>query len=234
MMLKLATKFTPQLAALENAYRAGFRYAELWLGPEVLANWQTVLEQLRAYPNAYVLHFPNRLELTAEALGRTVALYRQLHCQCMVIHQPMHDKFRTPLLRLEPTLRLAVENSKLNVEEFAHWAERNDGLALDVEHLWKLTLQDSSLDTLLDAMRQFLTRFSAKLLHVHLPGYLPGYQEHRPMYCAREMIFPVLSLLEEFRFAGLVVSEADPEYQNSSELQMDVLLFEAWRNRTAS
>jgi hypothetical protein len=36
--------------------------------------------------------------------------------------------------------------------------------------------------------------------------------------------------LEEFRFEGLVVSEADLEYQNLTELQMDVLLFQAWRD----
>ena len=70
-----------------------------------------------------------------------------------------------------------------------------------------------------------------KLLHIHLPGYWPGFQEHRPMYCAREMIFPVLSLLADARFEGLVVSEVDPAYQNLSELHMDVLLFEAWRNQ---
>ena len=51
------------------------------------------------------------------------------------------------------------------------------------------------------------------------------------MYCAREMIFPVLSLLAEAHFDGLVVSEANPEYQNYPELRMDVLLFDAWRQR---
>ena len=45
------------------------------------------------------------------------------------------------------------------------------------------------------------------------------------------MVLPVLSLLAEAGFDGLVVSEADPEYQNAQELRMDVLLFEAWRER---
>jgi hypothetical protein len=230
-MLKLATKFAPELSALETAYRAGFRHAELWLDQAVLAGWQDVLALARHYPNGYALHFPNRLELPAESLEQTVALYRGLDCRCLVIHQPMYDRHREPLLRLAPELRLAVENHKLNPEQLLHWGERNEGLTLDVEHLWKFTLRDAPLDRLVAEVRGLLDRFGDKLRHVHLPGYWPGLREHRPMYCAREMIFPVLSLLAEACFEGLVVSEANPEYQNSEELRMDVLLFDAWRRQ---
>jgi hypothetical protein len=230
-MLKLATKFVPQYLALENAYRAGFRYAELWLGPVVLTDWETVLHQARSYPNGYALHFPNRLDLTPELLEYTVTLYHQLCCRCLIIHQPMYDKFHEPLLRLDPELRLAIENHKLSLEELVDWGEQSPGLALDVEHLWKFTLRDASLEKLLDQVRILLTHFGEKLLHVHLPGYWPGFKEHRPMYCAREMIFPVLSSLAEARFEGLVVSEVDLEFQNYTELHMDILLFEAWRSQ---
>ena len=107
----------------------------------------------------------------------------------------------------------------------------NDDLALDVEHVWKFTLGDAPLDALLAQVRVVLDRFRDKLRHVHLPGYWPGFREHRPMYCSRDMIFPVLSLLDDIRFEGLVVSEANPEYQNACELRMDVLLFDAWRGQ---
>src|SRR5262249_5112669 len=141
------------------------------------------------------------------------------------------DRYHAELLRLRPELRLAVENHKLDPEGFALWAERSPGLTLDVEHLWKFTLRDAPLDRLLREVRGFLARFADKLRHVHLPGYLPGFAEHRPMYCARDMVFGVLSLLAEFRFEGLIVSEVNAEYQNPNELRMDVLLFEAWRDR---
>jgi hypothetical protein len=230
-MLRLATKFIPDRPALETAYRAGFRFAELWLGPAVLADHAVVAQRARDYPNGYVLHFPNRLDLSPELVEHAVTLYRSLACRCMVIHQPMHDKFRDELLRLEPALRLAVENHKLTPEQLTAWAERNSGLTLDVEHVWKFTLRDAPLPRLLEWLEAFLARYRDKLLHVHLPGYWPGFAEHRPMYAAREMIFPVLSLLEGAGFAGLVVSEANPQYQNSLELRMDVLLFDAWREQ---
>jgi hypothetical protein len=35
-------------------------------------------------------------------------------------------------------------------------------------------------------------------------------------------------------FEGLIVSEANPEYQNANELRMDVLLFDTWRDRQRS
>jgi sugar phosphate isomerase/epimerase len=231
-MLKLATKFAPRPAAFENAYRAGFRCAELWLGPEVLADWQAVAGLARHYPNEYALHFPNRLDLTPEALEHTAALYRALGCRCLVIHQGMMDKYQEVLRRLDPGLNLAVENSKLPPVEFARWEGRNAGLTLDVEHVWKYTLGEAvPLPHLLDALAGFLQRSGARLRHVHLPGCLPGHREHRPMYGARDVVFGVLSLLRDFRFEGLVVSEVSPEYQTPNDLRMDVLLFDTWREK---
>jgi len=233
-MLKLATKFAPQLAAFEMAYRAGFRHAEIWLNAALLADAPRMMSLARHYPFGYALHFPNRLDGTAEELKQTIALYQGLNSRCLIIHEPLFDRLGDALLRLEPHLRLAVENHNLSLEGFARWAERYPGLTLDVEHLWKFTLRDAPMTALVSAVRDFLSRYAGKLHHVHLPGYLPGYREHRPMYCAREMILPVLGLLEEFRFEGLVVSEANPEYQNATELRMDVLLFDTWRDQHAA
>jgi hypothetical protein len=53
------------------------------------------------------------------------------------------------------------------------------------------------------------------------------------MYCSRDMVLGVLSLPEEFRFPGPIVSEVAPEFQNVHELRMDVLLFERWRETHA-
>jgi sugar phosphate isomerase/epimerase len=228
-MLRVATKFLPELEAFETAYRAGFHHVELWLDATILANWQAVAQLARSYPNGYVLHFPNRLDLSPETLDQALALYRELACGCMVIHQPQFDRYSHALLRLEPALRLAVENHKLTPEGLNAWAERNPGLALDVEHVWKYTLRDGSLDQLLGQVRDLLTRFGDKLRHVHMPGYWPGLDEHRPMYCARELVFPVLSLLAEAGFEGQIVSEVNPDYQNPNDLRMDVLLFDTWR-----
>src|SRR6185437_8983938 len=108
-------------------------------------------------------------------------------------------------------LPLAVENHRLTPDAFLDWAQRNPGLTLDVEHLWMYTLRDAPLSNLLAEVRSFLSRFAHKLRHVHLPGYLPGQPEHRPMYCSRDMVLAVFSLLEEVHFTGLIVSEVNPE-----------------------
>jgi hypothetical protein len=228
-MLKVATKFAPKPPEFERAHRAGFRCVELWLDAVVLAGWQDVAALARHYPFAYALHFPNRLEHPGPTLEQAVQLYRALDCQSMVIHQPLFDRHHEELLRREPGLWLAVENHKLDPERFTRWAESNPGLTLDVEHLWKFTLRDGPLDRLVQEVRAFLSRFAEKLRHVHLPGYVPGYDEHRPMYCGREMVFAVLSLLAEFRFDGLIVSEVREDYQTLNDLRMDVLLFDTWR-----
>jgi sugar phosphate isomerase/epimerase len=230
-MLKLATKFAPRPAAFELAYRAGFRHAELWLDAAILASWEQVASLARHYPFEYALHFPNRLDLPREVAEQTVQLYRALNCRCLVIHQPLADRYSVALQRLEPSLRLAVENHRLLPEDFCRWAEDNPGLTLDVEHFWLMTLEDAPLAHLLDELENFMDRFYPKLAHVHLPGYWPGCRTHRPLYCARELAFPIFTLLAERNFDGLIVSEAEEEYQNPEELRMDVLLFEAWRRR---
>jgi hypothetical protein len=102
---------------------------------------------------------------------------------------------------------------------------------LDVEHLWKYTLRDAPLGDVLARIGEFFTQFGGKLRHIHMPGYLPYGQEHRPMYCSRDLVLRMFSLLAERGFEGFVVSESDPEFQTVHELRMDVLLFEAWRER---
>jgi hypothetical protein len=228
-MIGIATKFSPTHEAYQSAQGAGFRRAELWTDEGVLAGRRAVAGLAASSGLGHALHFPNRLEQPPETLERVVALSRAIDASAVVIHQPHFDRYSADLYRLAPDLRLAVENHKLSPEGFLDWAGRNPGLTLDVEHLWKFTLRDAPLATLLAEVRAFLSRFGEKLYHVHLPGYLPGQAEHRPMYCSRDMVRGVWSLLEEFRFPGLIVSEVAPEFQNVHELRMDVLLFERWR-----
>jgi hypothetical protein len=228
-MIGIATKFAPSRPAFETARQAGFRRAELWTDAAVLGQYKAVLQLARAYPFDYAFHFPNRLEQPPEVLDAAVALYRGLNARALVLHQPHHDRHGSALAERCPGIRLAVENHRLNLDEFARWAEGNPGLALDVEHLWMFTLPGAPLPRILAEIQTLLERFAGKLYHVHLPGYLPGQPEHRPMYCSRDLVLGVWDLLERFGFTGLVVSEVDTPFQNIHDLTMDVLLFERWK-----
>jgi sugar phosphate isomerase/epimerase len=228
-MLKLATKFAPDQPEFENAQAAGFHHAELFLNEAYLARPDAVARLAHKYPFEYVLHCPNQRELRPDTLQHLAELHAALGCQALVIHQPHFDRYGDTLLRHDPGIRLAIENHALPPDEFDRWGERSPGLTLDVEHLWKYTLKDPPLQELLAAVRRFLTRFADKLRHVHMPGYAPGYPEHRPIYCSRDMVFGVFSLLAEFRFGGLIVSEVNQEFQNPQDLAMDVLLFQRWQ-----
>jgi len=221
---QLATKLRPTQEALEVVSQSGFRAVEFWTNTDLLSHPDTIARLAEKFDFNYVIHFPNRGELTSEALRHAVELYATLASRAMVIHQPMIERYGRELLAHDPSLRLGVENHRLTLSEFEDWAGNNSWLTLDVEHLWKFTLEDGPLAALLETLESFLSRFAAKLVHVHLPGYLPGYEEHRPMYCSREMVLAVLSLLADCQFDGLVVSEVNSEYQNRYDLEMDVLL----------
>ena len=233
-MLELATKFLPDPQAFQVAYQAGFRGAEFWLDAGLLCDWQTILSTACKYPFTYVLHFPNRGPLEGKAIQGAVLLYRELKCRAMVIHQRMYDKHAEAILAMEPSLRLALENHALDRPGFDRWAERNPWLTLDVEHLWMATLRKAPLDKLLAALGDFLSRCGEKLLHVHLPGYRIGGKEHCPVHHSPEMATGVLTLLADHGFSGLVVSEADQEFQNLDDLRQDTALFANWRTQYAS
>jgi sugar phosphate isomerase/epimerase len=230
-MLKLATKFVPQRDAFATAVQAGFEYAELWTSAKVLAQWQAVAEEAERHPLKYTLHFPNRSDLPAETIVQTVALYRRLGCRAMVIHEPQLRCYAERLRSLLPEICLAVENHHVTREELLDWPAQFETITIDFEHIWKFTLGDVHFDEFMAVAQGLIERRGHQLRHVHLPGYLPGYDEHRPMYCSREMIFGILEMLSKIDFAGFVVSEVDAAYQNLPELRMDVLLLEAWNRQ---
>jgi len=228
IMFRLASKFRPESEAFENVRAAGFRGAELWLGADVLADWRNVLATAHAYPLFYAVHFPNEPDLDAGAVEQAAWLYRELDCSALVIHQDPFDLHGSLLSLLVPGIRIAVENHALNRSAFAAWAQHNPGLALDVEHLWQLTLDNAPLADLLAFLRCFLREFGDKLRHVHLPGYQPGGQEHRPLYHNPELAREVFSALAEFGYTGMVVSEADVSHQRPDDLRRDVALYRDW------
>ena len=228
-MLHLATKFPPSIDAFETAYRAGFRFAELWTDGQVLENWTKVVEMASGFPMQYAIHFPNRGDLSDAAIQGAIELYNALSCSAIVIHKPMFRRYAEQLLAIDPDIRLGVENHRLSEVKFEKWARKNEWLTLDVEHLWKYTLRDAPLGVLIERVDELLHQHGDKLAHVHLPGYVPGQEEHRPMYCSREMIFEVMDLLANNEYQQLVVAESDARFQNEAELQMDVLLFRRWR-----
>ena len=99
----------------------------------------------------------------------------------MVIHRPMIKRYGEALRVLAPDVRLGVENHFVARDELDDWATESPWITLDVEHLWKFTLQDAPLDELLQVTDWLFQTHGNRLIHVHLPGYSPGNQEHRPM-----------------------------------------------------
>jgi hypothetical protein len=228
-MIGIATKFKPAPKAFETALRAGFRRAEIWTDEAVLRDHHALVRLAKQYPFDYAVHFPNRLDQPPEVVAAAAELYRQLDATALVMHQPHQDRYAQALTAACPGIRLAVENHHLTREQFEAWATSNPGLTFDVEHFWWMTLPGEPLPRVLEEVRSFVARFAHKLYHVHLPGYWPGTGEHRPMYCSRDLVRGTWDLLEEVGFTGLIVSEANPEFQNLQDLTMDVLLFERWK-----
>lgn len=230
-MLHVATKFAPLEASFRTAVDAGFTCAEIWTDAAVLADWKHVAELAGRFPLRYGFHFPNRKDLEPKSLKHCVALYEALHCRAIVIHRPQFELYGTELLRLKPDLVLAIENHRLKPDALVEWFAKTEHLTLDVEHVWKFTLDDPPLEKLWATLDPLLKKHGHKLRHMHLPGYVPGYDEHRPMYCNRDFVFGMFDRLAQFGYDGLIVSEVEVDYQNLNDLRMDVLLYDTWQRQ---
>ncbi len=231
-MLRFATKAAPLPKRLENAYDAGFRYAEIFLTSTHLENWKEVASIAECYDMSYGLHFPNRAPLSRKHLKKAAKLYRRLKCESMVIHQPMFRRYEQDLLDIDPELCLAVENHRLNPEHFRNWAESHQWLTLDVEHLWKHTLNQPPLPVLLSTLKKFLKQHGQQVRRVHLPGYEPGSIEHRPISFNPRLARKVFTALSKIQYQGLVVSETRPSMQKMEFLCQDIALYQSWeKNR---
>ena len=204
---------------------------EFWLGTDVLADWRNVLATARSFPLYYALHFPSEATLEPLALQQITRLYQELDCTVLVIHQPDFNFYSSALQSACPDMHVAVENHALDLPGFKSWEQDSPALTLDMEHLWKYTLSDSSLEVLLSFLRRFLQESGHKLHHVHLPGYHPGHAEHHPLHHSAAMVAEVFTVLTDYGFAGLIVSEADPPFQNAADLSRDVAVYRQWRDR---
>jgi len=229
LTMRLATKVAPLKKKFRLAWECGFQNAEIWLSRQILAlGAARVLEEIPPLPLGYVLHFPNKGPLSAEDLDAAVTLYRELGCQAMVIHEPMLTDYAEPLLDRCVRVRLAVENGRNAGSEFDAWAQRHRWLTLDVEHLWKYALGDAPLPVLEKTLESFLLDFGEKVIHVHLPGYVPGKAEHRPVSSNPELARIVWDLLDEFGYREFVVSETKLKLQTRENLWRDTSLFREW------
>ena len=229
-MFRQATKFAPRSAApFQQAQEAGFQAVEFWLGSKLIDQWEDIVELAESFPFEYALHFPNRGELSTKQLENVVQLYQTLFCSAMVIHQPMFDDYGDELMEIDTSLRLGVENHFLDSNaKLRRWAENSPQLTLDIEHLWLFTQPNPSVKQLVQCVDSLFEEFGEKIVHIHLPGYLPGYKEHRPQYCSRGMVLKMFSLLADREYDGFVVSETASRYQNPEELMMDRLLHKRW------
>ncbi|MEQ9409100.1 MAG: hypothetical protein RIK87_15300 [Fuerstiella sp.] len=228
-MLRLATKFLPTPENFAQAFHAGFRNAELYLNSAVLEQTDDVLALARQFDMRYAMHFPNKPELSPQHLEACCRLFDELQISAVVIHPPMMKRYGPPLRALHSDLILAVETMRVPPDELTAWARQHGAVTLDIEHLWKFSLLDAPLDELFGLVRRVFEEAADCVSHIHMPGYLPGHGEHRPMYTSREFCLGVFDILADFGFGGLVVSEVDMAFQNPQELQMDVLLFDHWQ-----
>lgn len=227
-MFSLSTKFSPEATNFEKAVFAGYSSAELYTTPTRLMSWRSLSKIARSFELNYALHFPTVGKILHQTAEDMACLARDLNCNIVVVHKEHLDVARE-IKFMAPEIQLAVENHFIHFNDLGNWLRTCSAATLDIEHLWKFTLHDCELSALLPVVKQLLHEHGDKIKHIHLPGYLPGQAEHKPMYCSRDMVLGVFDILYAEDYEGMVVSELNVPFQNEFELKMDRLLFESWQ-----
>ncbi len=231
-MFKHATRTKANQESFAKADEAEITNIELQLTADDLLNWEATAKIAEKGNFNFIAKFPTTLELTDEQIANCVKLCATLNSSVLVIHEPMFRKYSSQLKGLNPNLKLAVENNRHVSTRFTEWTSY-ENLTLDVEHFWKFTLQDAEDAVFLTELATFLREHGKKVRQVHITGYQPGQPVHRPMYCNREVVNTVLSLLAEANYEGFIVSELAPEYFNRRDMVMDAELIDAWQQQSS-
>lgn len=227
-MFSLSTKFSPEATNFEKAVFAGYNAAELYTTPTRLMSWRSLSKIARSFELNYALHFPTVGKATYQTAEEMACLARDLNCNIVVVHED-HLEIAKEIKLIAPEIQLAVENHFIHFNDLDTWLRTYGAATLDIEHLWKYTLHDCELSALLPVVQKLMHEHGEKIKHIHLPGYLPGQAEHKPMYCSRDMVLSIFDILHAEKYEGMVVSELNVPFQNEFELKMDRLLFESWQ-----
>ncbi len=228
-MLNIATKFLPREREFQQAFNAGFRCAELYLNPDVLNRVDEIVALAKQFDMRYAMHFPNKPVLNSDHLEAIAKMFDALSASAVVIHPPMLKRYEQAMRAVHSDIVLAEETMRVPADSFLEWVDAHEAVTLDIEHIWKFTLHDAPINDLFNLVRSVFEASADRVRHIHMPGYLPGQGEHRPMYTSREFCLGIFDILADFNFNGLVVSEVDMQFQNPQDLRMDMLLFERWK-----
>lgn len=228
-MYLFATKFSPEAANFEKAVFAGYQNAELYLTPTRLMSWRSLSKIARCYELNYVLHFPTIGKSSLQTCEDIVSLAHDINCKTITVHEDSL-KVAEYVQALDPQIQLAVENHSVTYEQLDAWIQSNDCITLNVDCLWKNTLQNCELSELRSVVRRLFHNYRDRFKNVHLSGNVPGSLSKPPLQFSQEMVFSILDILRAERYEGMVVSEIDVEFQTGENLERDLNVFRQWQS----
>ena len=229
-MFSLATKFSPEAANFEKACCSGYDHAELFLTPTRLMSWRTLSKIARSYEMNYVLHFPTCSKAPHETSEEVVLLAQDINCRTISVHENCLET-AMGIREIDPQLQLCVENQSVELEKLDSWIAANEFITLNVENLWKQTLQDDDFSELESVIRRLFHRHRERIRSVHLSGYRPGRESKTPLAKSAEFTNRIFDILLAENFDGIVVGEIDVQHQTSELLKADLALFHRWQNQ---
>ena len=146
----------------------------------------------------------------------------------MSVHEDeLEDAFH--IRTIDPGIQLAVENQNITFDNLESWIQANEAVTLNIEYLWKNTLQDCDFPELQSVLTRLFHNYGSKICKVHLSGYRPDHPVKTPLSHSKEVTEFVFDLLLKNGFQGFVVGEIDVEFQTSENLSLDLKFFQEWK-----
>lgn len=227
-MFKMLTKFFPDAANFEKAVFAGYSSAELHLTPVRLMSWRSLSKIARSYDMDYVMHFPTSGKRTESTCEEIVQLARDINCNLVSVHE-VDLSLADRINRIDPEIRLAVENQDVARGEIDSWIQSFELITLNIDYLWKYTLGHCSFSELSNEVRRLFQTFGNRIASVHLSGIGSDRTRKYPLSESPDTSRMLWDLLAEVQYAGVVVAELDVTFQTAENLTRDLTLFQDWQ-----
>jgi len=220
--ITFAVKCAPNIEIFKAIKSADIKAVELFLSKRILSSAEEVIKLCKEFDFKYALHCPNdafmpeELRRVADGVNAGVIVCHDIFWEDEWLK--LFDVFKNA------KAKICIENIKCCHDSLKFERRFNTSRCVDLEHL---QMEASGV------FEEHVVHLLANAGHIHITGYKTGSQLwHTHIHSGpKEHLEYMLDLILRSGYKGMVVSEAEVQYQTANEFRKAADFFENWKKK---